>query len=102
MHLAILFHAFTKLVSKGFTPIIPPSIVKGFTLFGTGQFPWGEKEVYKLNGEDSYLQGTAEVPITAYHSGETFNENELIENVTQTVKEMLKIDLMIIKNEVDN
>lgn len=77
LHLAILFHAFTKLVSKGFTPIIPPSIVKGFTLFGTGQFPWGEKEVYKLNDEDSYLQGTAEVPITAYHSGETFNENEL-------------------------
>ncbi len=77
IHLAILFHAFIKLVSRGFTPLIPPSIVKGFALFGTGQFPWGEKEVYKLNDEDSYLQGTAEVPVTAYYSGETFNEKEL-------------------------
>ena len=57
--------------------MIPPSIVKGFTLFGSGQFPWGEKEVYKLNDEDTYLEGTAEVPVTAYYSGETFNEKDL-------------------------
>ncbi len=77
IHLALLFHAFTKLTSKGFVPMIPPSIVKGFTLFGSGQFPWGEKEVYKLNDEDTYLEGTAEVPVTAYYSGETFNEKDL-------------------------
>src|SRR3990167_3862387 len=77
IHSALLFHAFTKLTSKGFVPMIPPSIVKGFTLFGSGQFPWGEKEVYKLNDEDAYLEGTAEVPITAYYSGETFSEKDL-------------------------
>lgn len=77
LQLAILFYVFTKLVKKSYTPIIAPAIVKGFTLFGSGQFPWGEQEVYKLNDEDAYLAGTAEVPTTAYYSNETLNEKDL-------------------------
>jgi seryl-tRNA synthetase len=77
LHFAVLFYVFLKLSKKGYTPIIAPSIVKGFTLFGTGQFPWGEQEVYKLNDEDAYLAGTAEVPVTAYHSDEILNEKDL-------------------------
>ncbi|MFA5769920.1 MAG: serine--tRNA ligase [Patescibacteria group bacterium] len=77
LQFAILFYVFQKLVKKGYTPIIAPSIVKGFTLFGSGQFPWGEQEVYKLNDEDAYLAGTAEVPITSYFSGEILNEKDL-------------------------
>ncbi|HLL61001.1 MAG TPA: serine--tRNA ligase, partial [Candidatus Nitrosocosmicus sp.] len=73
----LMFYVFMKLVKKGYTPIIAPSIVKGFTLFGSGQFPWGEQEVYKLNDEDAYLAGTAEVPVTAYFSGETLSESDL-------------------------
>lgn len=77
LHFAVMFYVFMKLVKKGYTPIIAPSIVKGFALFGTGQFPWGEQEVYKLNDEDAYLSGTAEVPVTAYYSGETLSEKDL-------------------------
>ena len=77
LQFAILFYVFQKLVKKGYTPMIAPSIVKGFTLFGSGQFPWGEQEVYKLNDEDAYLAGTAEVPITSYFSGEILNEKDL-------------------------
>lgn len=77
LHLALLFYVFQKLIKKGYTPIIAPAIVKGFTLFGSGQFPWGEQEVYKLNDEDAYLAGTAEVPVTAFHSGEILNEKNL-------------------------
>ena len=77
LQFAILFYVFQKLVAKGYTPIIAPSIVKGFTLFGSGQFPWGEQEVYKLNDEDAYLAGTAEVPVTSYFSGEILNEKDL-------------------------
>lgn len=77
LHMALLFYVFTKLAQKGYTPIIAPSIVKGFTLFGTGQFPWGKDEVYKLNDEDAYLAGTAEVPVTSYFSGEILQESEL-------------------------
>ncbi|MCX7955686.1 MAG: serine--tRNA ligase [Patescibacteria group bacterium] len=77
LHLAILFYVFQKLTKKGYIPLIAPSIVKGFTLFGSGQFPWGKDEVYKLNDEDAYLAGTAEVPVTAYFANEILKEEEL-------------------------
>ena len=77
LHMSLLFFVFQKLVKKGYIPLIAPSIVKGFTLFGSGQFPWGQQEVYALNDGDAYLAGTAEVPVTAYHSGEILTESEL-------------------------
>ena len=77
LHIALLNYVFMRLAQKGCTPLIAPSIVKGFTLFGSAQFPWGEPEVYKLNDEDAYLAGTAEVPVTAYFANETLNEKDL-------------------------
>ncbi|MFA9288777.1 MAG: serine--tRNA ligase [Weeksellaceae bacterium] len=77
LHMALLFYVFQKLTQKGYTPMIAPSIVKAFTLFGTGQFPWGEGEVYKLNDEDAYLAGTAEVPVTGYYANEVLQEKDL-------------------------
>lgn len=77
LQMGILFYVFQKLIKKGYTPFIAPAIVKGFTLFGSGQFPWGEGEVYKLNDEDAYLAGTAEVPVTAYYANEILREEDL-------------------------
>src|SRR3990167_9456710 len=78
LQVALLFYVLQKLTKKGYTPFIAPSIVKAFTLFGTGHFPWGsEQDVYKLNDDDMYLAGTAEIPITAYHSGEILQEKDL-------------------------
>ncbi|MBI4008619.1 serine--tRNA ligase [Candidatus Roizmanbacteria bacterium] len=76
LHFALLFFVFNKLVSKGYTPIIAPAVIKGFTLFGSGQFPWGEPDVYKLD-DDTYLAGTAEQPVTAYYANEILNEKDL-------------------------
>jgi len=77
LHLAILFYTFNKLVQKGYVPLIAPTIVKGFTLFGTGHFPWGEPEIYRLNDENAFLSGTAEVAVTALYSNEILNEKDL-------------------------
>jgi seryl-tRNA synthetase len=77
LQFALLYYVFNKLVKKGYAPIIAPAIVKGFTLFGSGQFPWGEQDVYKLNDEDVYLAGTAEQPVTAYFSKEILEEKDL-------------------------
>ena len=78
LQVALLFYVLQKLTKKDYTPFIAPSIVKQFTLFGSGHFPWGsEQDVYKLNDDDMYLAGTAEIPITAYHSGETLQEKDL-------------------------
>lgn len=77
MELAIMWYALNKLVAKGYTPLIAPSLVKEFTLVGNGQFPWGREEVYRIEKDDVYLAGTAEVPVTAYFSGEVLEEKEL-------------------------
>ena len=79
LHMALLMYVFKKLTAKGYTPIIAPSIIKKFTLFGSGHLPWGEKEVYKLNGDDTdaYLSATAEIPVTAYFSNEILQEADL-------------------------
>jgi len=77
LEMAILSYTFQKLAQKGYTPLIAPSLVKEFTLFGNGQFPWGREEVYHLEKDDLYLAGTAEVPVTAYYSGEVLFEKDL-------------------------
>lgn len=77
LHFALLFYVFTKLVKKGYTPIIAPAVVKSLALFGSGQFPWSEQDVYKLNDENAYLAGTAEQPVTSYYAGEILNEKDL-------------------------
>jgi len=78
LHMALMMYTLRKLTEKGFTPFVAPTVVKSFTLFGSGHFPWGgEQDVYGLNDEGTHLAGTAEIPITAYHSGETLNEEDL-------------------------
>jgi len=77
LHLAVLGYVFHKLIKKGYCPLIAPAIVKGFALFGSGQFPWGKQDVYQLNDDDAYLAGTAEQPVTAYYTGEILNEKDL-------------------------
>lgn len=77
LHLAILLNAMDLVAKKGYTELIAPAIVKGFTLYGNGQFPWGESEVYKLGEDDSYLAGSAEVAVTALHSDQILNESDL-------------------------
>lgn len=77
LEFAILFYTFNKLIKKGYTPLIAPSLVKEFTLLGNGQFPWGKEEVYHIEKDDVYLAGTAEVPVTAYLSDEVLTESDL-------------------------
>ncbi len=77
LHMAVLWYAFQKLSQKGYMPLIAPALVKDFTLFGNGQFPWGKEEVYHLEKDDVYLAGTAEVPVTAYYANEILSEEDL-------------------------
>ena len=77
LEMAILMYAYQKLVKKGYIPLIAPSILNEFTLFGIGQFPWGREEVYHLEKDDKYLAGTAEQPVTAYFANEILNEKDL-------------------------
>lgn len=69
---------------KGFTPILPPMIVREKAMYGTGFFPADKFEIYKLENykEDEeevnnlYLIGTAEVPLASYHTDELLDLSE--------------------------
>jgi seryl-tRNA synthetase len=76
LQFGLMRYALDKLVAKGFSPIIPPVINKKQAFISTGHFPWGEAEGYAID-EDTYLAGTAEVPLVSYHAGETLNEDDL-------------------------
>jgi seryl-tRNA synthetase len=55
----------------GYTEIQPPFLVNSATLFGTGQLPKFESDLFKIGGDwDLYLIPTAEVPVTNLYRGE--------------------------------
>jgi seryl-tRNA synthetase len=62
--------ALQRAVDAGFTPMIPPVLVKPEAMEGTGFLGAHAAEVYRLPDEDLYLVGTSEVPLAAYHMGE--------------------------------
>ena len=62
----------------GYTETLPPFIVNKEALYGTGQLPKFEDDLFKLADErDFYLIPTAEVPVTNYHAGEIIDSAEL-------------------------
>jgi seryl-tRNA synthetase len=73
---AILQYMQQKMVEKGFSPMIVPSLVNKETLIGTGYLPQGEEDLYKTQDE-SYLAGTGEVSAMSYYSGEMLEKSEL-------------------------
>ncbi len=76
LHWAVLQFAFDYLLQKGFSPVVPPVINKRFALLGGGQFPWGEEDTYQVS-DDDFLVGTAEIPLMAMYSDETFDIKDL-------------------------
>jgi len=62
----------------GYRETLPPFIVNDESLFGTGQLPKFEADLFKLRFErDYYLVPTAEVPLTNLHRDEILNEKDL-------------------------
>ncbi len=70
LELALVQHAMTMAGQWGFTPILPPALVKPSAMEGTGFLGQAAENVYRLEADDLYLVGTAEVPLAAYHSDE--------------------------------
>lgn len=61
----------------GYTEVLPPFIVNDQTLFGTGQLPKFEADLFKLEKHPYYLIPTAEVPVTNLYRDETLDESRL-------------------------
>ena len=61
----------------GYKEIIPPFMVNRESLFGTGQIPKLEEDMYRCRDDELYLIPTAEVPITNMHREENIPEKKL-------------------------
>ena len=67
----------------GYTEVLPPFLVSSSTLYGTGQLPKFEQDLFKIAGEwDLYLIPTAEVPVTNLYRGEIIDGRLLPLNYT--------------------
>jgi seryl-tRNA synthetase len=65
------------LEGKGFTPVLPPVLVREQALFGTGMLPDTEQQIYRVPEDELYLAGTSEVPLASLHAGEILGPGEL-------------------------
>jgi seryl-tRNA synthetase len=77
LELALVQWALTLLEGKGFTPVVPPVLVREEALFGTGMLPDTEQQIYSVPGDELFLAGTSEVPLASLHAGEILDPDSL-------------------------
>ncbi len=77
LHWAVLRFAIDFMNSRGYTPMSVPLLMRNEAMLGTGYFPGAEEQTYMLERDELSLVGTAEVPLTAYYSGEILPEDML-------------------------
>jgi seryl-tRNA synthetase len=75
--LALVRFATERLQAEGFTPVLPPVLVRREAMEGTGFLPTDEAQIYKTADDDLYLVGTSEVPLAALHMNEILEANAL-------------------------
>jgi seryl-tRNA synthetase len=77
LELALVNMAMMQAVAAGFTPMLPPALVRSRAMEGTGFLGQAAENVFRLEADDYYLVGTAEVPLAAYRMDETLAADEL-------------------------
>ena len=74
---ALVRYCLDRLLEKGFTPVIPPVLVREEAMYGTGFLPTDEAQIYVTRDDDLYLVGTSEVPLAGLHQGEVLDPGSL-------------------------
>jgi seryl-tRNA synthetase len=77
LELALVNYAISMATKAGFTPVIPPVLVKPAAMEGTGFLGQAAEDVFHLAEDDFYLVGTSEVPLAAYHMDEILDAGKL-------------------------
>jgi len=91
--MGFMMYAINKMMTRGYSPMIVPTLVKEFSLFGTGYFKGLEynqeiDEIYKVatsekeatgevSKDNKFLVGTAEPSLLAYYADEVLREDQL-------------------------
>jgi len=77
LDLALQRMAVDMLVKKGFTPVIPPFMIRRGVYEGVTDLRDFEEMLYKVEGEDLYLIATSEHPLMGYRMNEIIPREEL-------------------------
>ncbi|MEI6407069.1 MAG: serine--tRNA ligase [Actinomycetes bacterium] len=77
LEFALVNYAISSATKAGFTPVIPPVLVKPPAMEGTGFLGQAAENVFHLEEDDFYLVGTSEVPLAAFHMDEILEEQSL-------------------------
>jgi seryl-tRNA synthetase len=77
LEFALVRWALELLGGHGFTPVVPPVLIREEALYGTGFLPDTEQQIYEVPEDGLYLAGTSEVPLASLHAGELMEEPQL-------------------------
>jgi seryl-tRNA synthetase len=70
LELALVQWVVRKLVDNGFTPVVPPVLVRESAMEEAGFFPTDRAQVYEVDEGELFLVGTSEVPLAGIHRDE--------------------------------
>ncbi len=80
---ALMNYMITKHTTQhGYTEMMTPQLVNADTMFGTGQLPKFEEDLFKVEKEGLYTIPTAEVPLTNFYRDEIIQPGVLPEKFT--------------------
>ena len=77
VELALVQWVIGRLVAEGFTPVVPPVLVREEAMVEAGFFPTDRNQVYALDEGELFLVGTSEVPLSTLHRGERLADDAL-------------------------
>jgi seryl-tRNA synthetase len=77
LQFALVGLALEHLEAAGFTPVVPPVLVREEAMYGTGFFPTDRASIYETAEDDLYLVGTSEVPLAGLHGDQIVAEDAL-------------------------
>jgi seryl-tRNA synthetase len=77
LELALVTFTLDLLDREGYTPVVPPVLVREEAMVGTGFFPTDRSSIYRTADDDLYLVGTSEVPLAALHQDEIVDAADL-------------------------
>jgi seryl-tRNA synthetase len=77
LELALVQWVMARIVAEGFTPVIPPVLVREHAMEEAGFFPTDRAQVYDVDGGELFLVGTSEIPLSALHRDEILDAASL-------------------------
>ena len=77
LELALVQWVVALLAGEGFTPVVPPVLVRERAMEEAGFFPTDRSQVYEVDGGELFLVGTSEVPLSALHRDEIIEPDSL-------------------------